>query len=166
MDADLGARADGCAGGFREPAEGDLRRRKQVRARGRRPRTGTAGRTIRAHSRPRQRWQRQRRALIAVTVRPSGAGPPRHAPMKLDECQRAYWRRNLTLTLTLLSVWFGVTFIGGYYARELNSLSFMGFPLGFYLFAQGSLLNYLVIIVIYVFAMNRLDRQFRVDTRN
>ena len=86
--------------------------------------------------------------------------------MKLDERQRAYWRRNLTLTLTLLSVWFGVTFIGGYYARELNALSFMGFPLGFYLFAQGSLLIYLVIIVIYVFAMNRLDRQFRVDTRN
>ena len=86
--------------------------------------------------------------------------------MKLDERQRAYWRRNLTLTLTLLSVWFGVTFIGGYYARELNSLSFMGFPLGFYLFAQGSLLIYLVIIVIYVFAMNRLDRQLRVDTRN
>ena len=86
--------------------------------------------------------------------------------MKLDERQRAYWRRNLTLTLTLLSVWFGVTFIGGYYARELNSLSFMGFPLGFYLFAQGSLLIYLVIIVIYVFAMNRLDRQFRMDSRN
>ena len=86
--------------------------------------------------------------------------------MKLDERQRAYWRRNLTLTLTLLSVWFGVTFIGGYYARELNALSFMGFPLGFYLFAQGSLLIYLVIIVIYVFAMNRLDRQFRIDTRN
>lgn len=86
--------------------------------------------------------------------------------MRLDERQRAYWRRNLTLTLTLLSVWFGVTFLGGYFARELNTLSFMGFPLGFYLFAQGSLLVYLVIIVIYVFAMNRLDRQFRVDTRN
>ena len=59
------------------------------------------------------------------------------------ERQRAYWRRNLTLTLTLLSVWFGVTFFGGYFARELNTLSFMGFPLGFYLFAQGSLLIYL-----------------------
>ena len=86
--------------------------------------------------------------------------------MRLDERQRAYWRRNLTLTLTLLSIWFGVTFFGGYFARELNTLSFMGFPLGFYLFAQGSLLIYLVIIVIYVFAMNRLDRQFRTDTRN
>lgn len=85
--------------------------------------------------------------------------------MKLDERQRAYWRRNLTLTLTLLGVWFGVTFIGGYFAAELNTLSFLGFPLGFYLFAQGSLLIYLVIIVIYVFAMNRLDRQFRIDSR-
>jgi putative solute:sodium symporter small subunit len=85
--------------------------------------------------------------------------------MKLDERQRAYWRRNLSLTLTLLSVWFVVTFVGGFYAAELNTLSFLGFPLGFYLFAQGSLLIYLVIIVIYVFAMNRLDRQFRIDTR-
>ena len=85
--------------------------------------------------------------------------------MKLDERQRAYWRRNLRLTLTLLSVWFVVTFVGGFYAAELNTLSFLGFPLGFYLFAQGSLLIYLVIIVIYVFAMNRLDRQFRIDTR-
>ena len=85
--------------------------------------------------------------------------------MKIDERQRSYWRRNLALTLTLLGVWFGVTFVGGYYASELNTLSFLGFPLGFYLFAQGSLLIYLLIIMIYVFAMNRLDRQFRADTR-
>lgn len=85
--------------------------------------------------------------------------------MNLDERQRAYWRRNLRLTLTLLSVWFGVTFLGGYYASALNTLNFMGFPLGFYLFAQGSLLIYLAIIMIYVFAMNRLDRQYRLDSR-
>ncbi len=85
--------------------------------------------------------------------------------MKLDERQRAYWRRNLILTLTLLSVWFGVTFVGGYFAAELNTLSFLGFPLGFYLFAQGSLLIYLVIIVIYVVVMNRMDRNYRMDLR-
>ncbi|MHB1375047.1 MAG: DUF4212 domain-containing protein [Thauera sp.] len=85
--------------------------------------------------------------------------------MKLDERQRAYWRSNLTLTLTLLGVWFGVTFVGGYFAAELNTLSFLGFPLGFYLFAQGSLLIYLVIIVIYVVVMNRMDRKYRMDVR-
>ncbi|MDX5411345.1 MAG: DUF4212 domain-containing protein [Thauera sp.] len=85
--------------------------------------------------------------------------------MKIDERQRAYWRRNLALTLTLLGVWFGVTFVGGYFAAELNAVSFLGFPLGFYLFAQGSLLIYLVIIVIYVFVMNRMDRQYRYGAR-
>lgn len=85
--------------------------------------------------------------------------------MELDERQRAYWRSNLRLTFTLLGVWFAVTFGGGYFAIELNTLSFLGFPLGFYLFAQGSLLIYLGIIAIYVVAMNRLDRRYRVDGR-
>ena len=86
--------------------------------------------------------------------------------MQLDERQRAYWRSNLRLTFTLLGVWFGVTFVGGYFASALNTVSFLGFPLGFYLFAQGALLVYLVIIVIYVVAMNRLDRRYRVNSRH
>ena len=45
-------------------------------------------------------------------------------------------------------------------------MSFLGFPLGFYLFAQGALLVYLAIIVIYVVAMNRLDRRYRVNSRH
>ena len=62
-------------------------------------------------------------------------------------------------------MWFGVTFVGGYFASELNTVSFLGFPLGFYLFAQGALLIYLAIIVIYVVAMNRLDRRYRFNSR-
>ena len=85
--------------------------------------------------------------------------------MELDERQRAYWRSNLRLTSTLLGVWFGVTFVGGYFASELNTVSFLGFPLGFYLFAQGALLVYLAIIVIYVVAMNRIDRRYRFNSR-
>jgi len=41
----------------------------------------------------------------------------------------------------------------------------MGFPLGFYIFAQGSMITYLVIIAIYVTVMNRLDRRYRVKQR-
>lgn len=85
--------------------------------------------------------------------------------MEPDERQRNYWRSNLRLTATLLAIWFAVTFGGGYFATELNTLSFLDFPLGFYLFAQGALLIYLVIIAIYVFAMNRLDRRYRADRR-
>lgn len=85
--------------------------------------------------------------------------------MKLTAAQRAYWRRNLWLTLSLLAVWAGVTFGAGYYAVELNEVSFLGFPLGFYVFAQGTLIAYLAIIAIYVYAMNRLDRRYGVGER-
>lgn len=79
------------------------------------------------------------------------------ADMELTDRHRLYWRRNLWLTGTLLSFWFSGTFIAGYYASELNTLSFMGFPLGFYIFAQGTLIAYLIIIGVYVWIMNRLD---------
>jgi putative solute:sodium symporter small subunit len=85
--------------------------------------------------------------------------------MKLTERHRAYWRRNLYLTLTLLSTWFIVTFAAGFYADALNQFRFLGFPLGFYILAQGSLITYLVIIGIYVVVMNRLDRKYGVAER-
>ena len=85
--------------------------------------------------------------------------------MKLTDAQRTYWRLNLLLTFGLLALWFGVTFVTGYYANEFNTISFLGFPLGFYMFAQGSLVVYLLIIVIYVVVMNRLDRRYGVAER-
>ncbi len=85
--------------------------------------------------------------------------------MELSERHLTYWRRNLMLTGTLLAIWFVGTFVAGYYAEELNTLSFMGFPLGFYVFAQGSLIAYLVIIGIYVRVMNRMDRRYGVSER-
>ena len=84
----------------------------------------------------------------------------------LTAAQRAYWRRNLLLTLGLLAVWFSVTFVAGYFADELNTVTFLGFPLGFYIFAQGALVVYLVIIVIYVIVMNRLDRRYGLGERH
>lgn len=85
--------------------------------------------------------------------------------MDLTPRHRAYWRRNLWLTATLLTVWFAGTFVAGYYADELNDVSFLGFPLGFYIFAQGSLIAYLVLIGIYVIVMNWLDRRYGVSER-
>ncbi|WP_068636162.1 DUF4212 domain-containing protein [Thauera butanivorans] len=79
---------------------------------------------------------------------------------ELSTAQRAYWRRNLLLTCGLLAVWFGVTFVAGYFADELNAIHFLGFPLGFYILAQGSLVVYLLIIMVYVIVMGRLDRRY------
>ena len=80
--------------------------------------------------------------------------------MQAKPAQLAYWRRNVRLTLALLGLWFVVTFVAGYHAEWLNDFSLFGFPLGFYLFAQGSLLAYLAIIGTYVAYMNYLDRKW------
>lgn len=73
-----------------------------------------------------------------------------------------YWRRNLRLTGLLLGIWFVVTYVASYFARELNEITILGFPLGFYMGAQGSLIIYVLIIWFYARYMNRLDREYGV----
>jgi putative solute:sodium symporter small subunit len=82
--------------------------------------------------------------------------------LELTEKHREYWRKNLFITAVLLAIWFVVTFVEGWYARELNNISFLGFPLGFYMSAQGSLIVYVVIIGVYARYMNALDRRYNV----
>lgn len=82
--------------------------------------------------------------------------------MELTEKHREYWQRNLKITATLLAIWFVVTYVAGFFARELNSITVFGFPLGFYIGAQGALVVYVVIIFYYARYMNRLDKEYGV----
>jgi putative solute:sodium symporter small subunit len=79
--------------------------------------------------------------------------------MQVTENQRLYWQKNLRLTATLLAIWFVVTFVMAYFARELSSITFFGWPLSFYMAAQGSLIIYVIIIAVYARTMNRLDQE-------
>lgn len=82
--------------------------------------------------------------------------------MQLTDRHREYWRKNLRMTALLLAIWFLVTYVVSYFARELNEFTVLGFPLGFYMGAQGSLLVYVLIIWFYAHYMNRLDHQYGV----
>jgi putative solute:sodium symporter small subunit len=83
--------------------------------------------------------------------------------VQLTERHNEYWRKNLKITATLLAVWFVVTFVEAWFARELNTITFLGFPLGFYMSAQGSLIVYVALIGIYALLMRKLDREYNVD---
>jgi putative solute:sodium symporter small subunit len=80
----------------------------------------------------------------------------------LTESQKqAYWRYNITLTTVLLIVWFVVTYIvSGLMAGWLNQFTFIGFPLGYYMAAQGSLAIFVIEIAVYAWLMNRKDMEF------
>lgn len=82
--------------------------------------------------------------------------------MQLTQKHVEYWNRNLKVTALLLAIWFVVTFVCSWYARELNEISFIG-PLGFYMGAQGALIVYVLIIWFYARFMNRLDVEYGVQ---
>lgn len=83
--------------------------------------------------------------------------------MQLTDRHHEYWRRNLVVTAVLLAIWFVATFVEAWFARELNEIVLFGFPLGFYMSAQGSLVIYVIIIGVYALYMKKLDKEYGVD---
>lgn len=82
---------------------------------------------------------------------------------KSDEA-RAYWRANIILVAILLTVWFLVAYVGGIFAAEaLNEFRLGGFKLGFWIAQQGSIVVFVLLVFIYAWRMQRLDRDFHVD---
>lgn len=78
--------------------------------------------------------------------------------MQLTEKHRQYWQKNLRLTAVLLAIWFVVTYVVAFFARDL-SFTFFGWPFSFWMGAQGSLIIYVIIIWYYARTMNRLDQE-------
>ena len=74
-----------------------------------------------------------------------------------------YWLKTRRLTFALLLVWVVITFGFSWFAGELNPFSFFGFPLGFYMAAQGSLIIYLALIWLYNRRMRKLDSDLGID---
>jgi putative solute:sodium symporter small subunit len=78
--------------------------------------------------------------------------------MQVSAKHQAYWSKNLRLTAILLAIWFVVTFVVGYMARDLN-FTFIGWPFSFWVGAQGALVVYVLIIWYYARYMNKLDEE-------
>lgn len=76
--------------------------------------------------------------------------------MQVSENLQRYWRKTLRMTTMLLFVWFAVTFVAMYFARDLD-FAFFGWPFSFWVAGQGALLVYVLIIGYYAYYMNRLD---------
>lgn len=81
-----------------------------------------------------------------------------------EQQKAAYWRRNIRLMLTLLTIWFIVSFgFGILLVDVLNEITFFGFKLGFWFAHQGAIYMFVALIVIYVIKMNQLDKEFNVS---
>ena len=75
-----------------------------------------------------------------------------------------YWRTNIRYLIILLTIWFTVSFLFGIIlADQLNTVQFLGFPLGFWFAQQGSIYVFVILIVVYIRLMNNLDKKYQVE---
>jgi putative solute:sodium symporter small subunit len=91
-----------------------------------------------------------------------------HSPDELEKRVEAaislYWKKNLTIMAVLLLVWAAVGLGAGIlFADVLNAFHLGGYPLGFWFAQQGSIVVFVLIILIYAILLNRLDRQYHRD---
>jgi putative solute:sodium symporter small subunit len=83
----------------------------------------------------------------------------------LNEQQaKEYWRRNLSLMIKLLVIWFVVSYgFGIILVDVLNQIQIGGYKLGFWFAQQGSIYVFVVLIFYYARKMAALDREFGVE---
>ncbi|MFN6953677.1 MAG: DUF4212 domain-containing protein [Acetobacteraceae bacterium] len=86
------------------------------------------------------------------------AGPP------VDpQVAAAHWRKTSNLMWIMLAIWFIAGFAIHVFAPTLNGVRFLGFPLGFYMAAQGSLIIFVVSLFWFASAQNKIDEEFGVQ---
>ena len=72
----------------------------------------------------------------------------------------AYWKENLKYLSILLVIWFLVSYgCGIIFVDQLNEFHLGGFPLGFWFAQQGAIYTFVILIFVYIYLMNRLDRK-------
>lgn len=80
---------------------------------------------------------------------------------KSNNSKNAYWKKNLQYLGILLSVWFVVSYgCGILFVEQLDTIRIGGFKLGFWFAQQGSIYVFVILIFIYVYLMNRLDKRY------
>jgi putative solute:sodium symporter small subunit len=78
------------------------------------------------------------------------------------EKAQAHWSRTSGLMWTMLAIWFGAGFGVHLFAPQLNTIRIIGFPLGFYMAAQGSLIVFVVSLFWFAGKQNEIDEEFGV----
>ena len=80
----------------------------------------------------------------------------------MKEKNKLYWKKNLGYLIVLLLFWFVVSFgFGILFVDQLNLIEFYGFKLGFWFAQQGSIYTFVIRIFIYIYLMNKLDKEFK-----
>ena len=76
----------------------------------------------------------------------------------MDQPRDKYWARTSTLMWIMLILWIFFSFVIHMFVTPLNQIKFIGFPLGFYMAAQGSLIAFVVMLFVFAWRQDQIDR--------
>ena len=85
--------------------------------------------------------------------------PPDDPHARQRAARTAHWLATRRLTTVLMVLWLCTGFVTVFFARELSQLAVFGWPLSFYMAAQGASLVSLAVIAFYAWRMRVLDRR-------
>ena len=73
--------------------------------------------------------------------------------------RRLHWTKTSRLTYWVLALWLVFGYVLPFFAKDLDNASFLGFPLGYYMIVQGSLIVFVLLIVGQNFLQDRIDEE-------
>ena len=74
---------------------------------------------------------------------------------------QSYWKSNLKVVFSLLSLWFIASYgFGIIFSNSLDQIKIGGFKLGFWFAQQGSIFVFVILIFVYVWLMKKLDKKY------
>jgi len=83
---------------------------------------------------------------------------------RIAEAIDSYWKKNVTIMAVLLLIWAAVGLGAGVlFADALNVYHLGGYPLGFWFAQQGSIIVFVILILVYAIMLNRLDKEHHRD---
>ncbi len=68
-----------------------------------------------------------------------------------------HWQRTRSLMIWHMIIWFVFSFLVHWFAKDLNAIRFLDFPLGFYMAAQGSLIAFVVQLFVFTWQQHKVD---------
>jgi putative solute:sodium symporter small subunit len=95
--------------------------------------------------------------------------PEEHTARRQSQSRANYWSQSLRVVYIVLSVWLFVSLGCGILFRDLLDTWLPpvgGAPFGFWMAQQGSIISFLLLLFLYRFLMNRLDKRFGFGERD
>jgi putative solute:sodium symporter small subunit len=71
----------------------------------------------------------------------------------------SYWTKTRNLMIVMMALWVFFGYVVHMFVGSLNNIVILGFPFGYYMAAQGSLIAFVVMLFVFARRQNAIDEE-------